>query len=116
MVPECKPEIREKVKGFVNNQEVLNMLSSLFKVLGDPTRLKIIYALSLSEMNVSEMVDLLEMTQSSISHQLQLLRREKLIKFKKEGRKVYYSLDDDHVLGLFHGGLDHAKHKCHGSD
>lgn len=116
MALDINPEVREKFKGFVANVEAMELLSSIFKVLGDPTRLKIIYALSLSELNVSELVDLLGMTQSSISHQLHLLRTEKLIKYRKDGRKVYYSLDDYHVLELFYGGYDHAKHKLLGDD
>lgn len=116
MTQDSKTELLEKYNNFVANVEEMDLLSSIFKVLGDPTRLKIIYALSLSELNVSELVELLGMTQSSISHQLHLLRKEKLIKYRKDGRKVYYSLDDDHVLELFYGGYEHAKHKLKGID
>lgn len=104
-------ETKKKFQEFVDDEETLNLLSSIFKVMGDPTRLKIIFALNQSTLNVSQLVELLDMSQSSISHQLSLLRHENLIKFEKVGRKVYYSLDDDHVISLFDEGYEHAKHK-----
>lgn len=112
---ENNEEVRNKVqKGFqdfVNDQDSMDLLSSIFKVLGDPTRLKIIYALSMSDLCVTDIVELLDMSQSSISHQLSLLKKKKLIKSVKDGRRVIYSLDDDHVLSLFNEGYDHAKHR-----
>ncbi|MDO5036697.1 MAG: metalloregulator ArsR/SmtB family transcription factor [Tissierellia bacterium] len=105
-----KDRLEEKFLAFAEDDRTMDRLSRIFKVLGDPTRLKIIYALSLSTLNVSQLVDLLGMSQSSISHQLSLLKAENLVKNRKEGRKVYYSLDDDHVLSLFDEGYEHAKH------
>lgn len=107
---DSKPEVKEKLRAFMSDWESLDHLSSIFKVLSEPTRLKIIYALSFGEMNVSELVENTEMTQSSISHQLQILRRQSLVKQRKEGRKVFYSLDDDHVLDMFLSAYDHSRH------
>ncbi|MEL7563470.1 MAG: metalloregulator ArsR/SmtB family transcription factor [Dehalobacterium sp.] len=86
-------------------------LSEIFKALGDPTRIKILYALSQEELCVCDLVEVLEMTQSAVSHQLRALRNLRLVKYRKEGKMVYYSLDDDHIINLFLQGLDHIRHK-----
>ncbi|NLW23490.1 MAG: winged helix-turn-helix transcriptional regulator [Tissierellia bacterium] len=99
-------EIKESIYG----EETINNLAEIFKALGDPTRLKIIYVLSKSPLCVCDIASLLDMTQSAISHHLRLLRNLKLVKFKKEGKMVIYSLDDDHVLRLFKEGLEHVLH------
>ena len=106
----------EKFRAFAENDELIDSLSGIFKVMADPTRLKILYALMLGTCNVSKLVELLGMSQSSISHQLILLKQEGLIRSKKEGRKVYYSLDDDHVATLFTMGYTHAMHKIGEND
>ncbi|MDD7362598.1 MAG: metalloregulator ArsR/SmtB family transcription factor [Peptoniphilus sp.] len=108
--------MKDKFDEFVENQELIDNLSGIFKVMADPTRLKILYALMLSTCNVSKLVELLGMSQSSISHQLILLKNEGLIRSRKEGRKVYYSLDDEHVKTLFAMGYTHAEHKIHERD
>jgi ArsR family transcriptional regulator len=103
----------------VNNLEKKNMLTDemsydladFFKLFGDSTRIKILYALYQGEMNVSDMVEVVDMTQSAISHQLRLLRQNDIVKFRKEGKAVIYSLDDDHVAALLEKGIDHIKHK-----
>lgn len=108
---EDKEEIQEKYRAFEESTDLMDLLSSIFKVLGDPTRLKIIYLLSLSPLCVNDIVELIGMSQSSISHQLSLLKRKKLIKSEKDGRRNIYSLDDDHVLSLFYEGYNHASHR-----
>ena len=108
---EMRKKVQKGFQAFTDDQASMDLLSSIFKVLGDPTRLKIIYALSMSDLCVSDIVELLEMSQSSISHQLSLLKKKKLIKSTKDGRRVIYSLDDEHVLSLFQEGYDHAKHR-----
>ncbi len=85
-------------------------LSEVFKVLGDPTRIRVIYALSKCEMCVCDIAEALSMTQSAISHQLRLLRTMRLVKYKKEGKSVIYSLDDEHILQLFRQGMEHVRH------
>lgn len=101
----------EDLKISLNFGEEIYLLSNIFKALSDPTRLKIIYVLSKSSLCVCDIANILKMSQSAISHQLRILRDLKLVKFKKEGKLVIYSLDDEHVLGLFEQGLDHVKHK-----
>ncbi len=93
------------------DQEKFMKLSDLFKVLGDLTRIKIIYALFKKELCVCHIAEVLEMSQSSISHQLRILKDARLVKFRKEGKIVYYSLDDEHINKLFNAGLEHVEHK-----
>lgn len=90
------------------SSEIVNDLANIFKTIGDPTRIKILYALKERELCVCDLSELLNMSSSAISHQLRVLRDNKLVKFRKEGRSVYYSLDDEHVLCLFGQGLNHV--------
>ena len=90
-------------------EEMVYDLVELFKVFGDVTRVKIIYALLKSEMCVCDIASLLDMTQSAISHQLRVLKKARLVKFRKEGKTVFYSLDDQHIDKIFSFGLDHIK-------
>lgn len=99
-----------EIKESLYEEEVVNRLAQIFKALADPTRLKIIYVLSKTPLCVCDIADLLDMTQSAISHHLRLLRNLRLVKFKKEGKMAIYSLDDDHVLQLFKQGMDHVNH------
>lgn len=85
--------------------------AELFKVLGDPTRLRILDALSAGEMRVQDIVDRLGMTQSAISHQLHTLKDHRVVKSRREGRWIYYSIDDAHVKKLFEQGMEHAGHQ-----
>lgn len=89
-------------------EETIMDLSEFFKVFSDPTRLKILYALSVSEMCVCDLAALLSMSQSAISHQLKPLRQTRLIKYRRDGKVVYYSLDDDHIRQVFDQGLAHV--------
>ena len=91
------------------DEEMLYDLAELFKVFGDTTRIKIIYALFEKEMCVCDISDFLNMTQSATSHQLRVLKRARLVKFRKDGKTVYYSLDDEHISKIFNCGLDHIK-------
>lgn len=97
----------QSVKKQMLNTEVLIEVADLFKVLGDKTRTRILHALSQSEMCVCDLAHLLEMTQSSISHQLRVLKQAHLVKNRKEGKIVYYSLADDHVTQIFYQALEH---------
>lgn len=87
--------------------EVLFELADLFKVFGDSTRLRVMVALSDCEMPVMEIAEALGMEQSTISHQLRVLRQNKLVRVRREGKQMYYSLDDDHVKKIIEMGLDH---------
>ncbi|EFI41592.1 MULTISPECIES: helix-turn-helix transcriptional regulator [Peptoniphilus] len=106
-----RKKLLEDITKFKNDERLLDSLSSIFKALGDPTRLKIIYALSKRPLCVTDISELLEMSQSSISHQLAILRSQELIRVKRIARKAIYSLDDEHVLSLFNDGYEHAEHK-----
>lgn len=86
-------------------------LSSIFQALGDPTRVRIIHALITTEMCVCDLAAVLEMTQSAVSHQLRYLRNLRIVKRRKVGRTVYYSIDDEHILALFETGLYHVSHR-----
>lgn len=85
-------------------------LAGLFKVLGDPTRFRILWALNQAEMCVCDLCATLNMTKSAISHQLNTLRQSKLVKYRREGKNVYYSLDDEHVNQIIEIGLTHIQH------
>jgi len=85
-------------------------LADLFSALSDPTRLRIISVLLESEMNVGELAAQLGMTESAVSHQLRGLRQLRLVRSRKDGRQVFYALDDDHVAKLYRLGLDHVEH------
>ena len=86
-------------------EETLYDLAELFKVFGDSTRMRILCALFESELSVSEISELLEMSQSAISHQLRVLKQAKLVKNRRDGKIIYYSLADDHVYTIFNQGL-----------
>jgi len=100
-------DIVNAVKDKMPREETLYDLAELFKVFGDSTRIKILWALDESEMCVCDIAVLLNMTQSAISHQLRVLKQAKLVKSRREGKIVYYSLDDDHVRQIFDHGLTH---------
>jgi ArsR family transcriptional regulator len=104
-------DIVEKVKKTMPKEETLYDLAELFKVFGDSTRVKILYALSASEMCVCDIANLLGITQSAISHQLRILKQARLVKYRKEGKIVYYMLDDDHVKEIFNSGLSHINER-----
>lgn len=107
-------DIVNKVKVRMPQDEDIYDLSDFFKVLGDSTRMKIIWALDESEMCVCDIAVLLNMTKSAISHQLRSLRDANLVKFRKEGKTVYYSLKDEHVRDIYEIGMEHIKEKYNG--
>lgn len=94
-----------------DDKKYIQPMADIFKVLSDPTRIRILSLLAHEEMCVTCIADALGMTHSAISHQLRLLRATNLVKFTKDGKEVIYSLDDSHVLSLFDQALDHVKHK-----
>jgi ArsR family transcriptional regulator len=89
-------------------EEQLFDLAELFKIFGDTTRIKILYALLEGELCVGDIAKEAAMTQSAISHQLRLLKANKLVKFRREGKLTFYSLDDTHVEGILNLGMDHV--------
>ncbi|MGB4590422.1 MAG: metalloregulator ArsR/SmtB family transcription factor [Clostridiaceae bacterium] len=107
-------DIVAKVKGNMPEVESLYDLAELFKVFGDSTRVRILWALDSSEMCVCDIAYLLNMTQSAISHQLRVLKQAELVKSRRDGKIVYYSLADDHVRTIFDQGLHHINEKLEG--
>ena len=91
------------------DEQKLYKLSELYKLFGDPTRIKILYVLLKSEMCVCDIARLLNMTSSAISHQLKLLKQASLVKFRREGKTVFYSLADDHVTTIINNGMEHIE-------
>ena len=102
----------ELVKTILDRQpadEVLYDLAELFKVFGDSTRIKILYAMFDTELCVNDIARLLRLSQSSVSHQLRILKSSKLVKFRREGKSVFYSLDDEHVRSILSMGMEHVE-------
>jgi ArsR family transcriptional regulator len=97
-----------KIKeAILRSNDVLEELAELYKVFGDSTRVKILTALTQSEMCVSEISEFLEITQSAVSHQLRVLKTSGLVKIKRSGKNIYYSLADEHVGAIIDCGMEH---------
>ena len=97
-----------QVKSLLPEDEVLYDLAELFKIFGDSTRVKILYALlEAEELCVCDIASLMDVTQSAVSHQLRVLKTSKLVKFRKEGKTVFYSLADEHVIRILSQGMEH---------
>jgi ArsR family transcriptional regulator, lead/cadmium/zinc/bismuth-responsive transcriptional repressor len=103
------PDLIEKARTYLPNEHEAGQLAETFKALSDPTRVRLIAALSYTELCVDDLATLLEMSQSAVSHQLRLLRNLHLVQYRKDGRHVYYRLDDDHVLELFERSREHLQ-------
>ena len=104
-------EAVHNVSGKLISAEQAEDLAALFKTLADPTRVRIMDALAKAELCVCDLAELLRLSQSATSHQLRVLRSNKLVKYRREGKMVYYSLDDDHVLGLYSQGIEHISER-----
>lgn len=90
-------------------EEYLYDLAELFKVFGDSTRIRILYALFESELCVNDIAQLLNLGQSAVSHQLRILKDAKLVKFRREGKSIFYALDDEHVRNILSMGMEHVE-------
>lgn len=101
--------VLEKVNASMIGEDELYEMSELFKVFGDSTRTRILSGLAVSEMCVCDIAQLLGMTKSAISHQLRILRQTKLVKVRKQGKEVYYSLADKHIELIFTMALEHVR-------
>ena len=93
------------------DNDFINEISLFFKILGDNTRVKILFALDNNEMCVCDIANVLNMTKSSISHQLSFLKQNNIVKCNRVGKEVYYSLDDEHVKEVFEVAISHIKHR-----
>lgn len=98
----------DRVRGLIPNDEILYDLADLFKVFSDSTRIKILCALFQNELCVCDLAALLNMSQSAISHQLRVLKSSRLVKFRRDGKVIYYSLADDHIEHIFNEGFKHV--------
>ena len=104
-----RDDIVEKVLEQQPDDEILYDLAELFKVFGDSTRIKILYSMFENELCVNDIARLLNLSQSSVSHQLRILKTSKLVKFRREGKSIYYSLDDEHVRAIISMGMEHVE-------
>ncbi len=99
----------EEIENKMPEESELYELADLFKVFGDSTRIKILYVLFENEMCVYDIANILNMTQSAISHQLRILKQNRLVRFRKEGKNVLYTLADGHVLTILSQGMEHIE-------
>ncbi len=104
-------EQRKKLVDSLPNEEVLDKTAEFFKIFGDQSRIKIMHLLSNYEMCVCDIANTLNMTQSAISHQLRMLKAHRLVKYRREGKSIYYSLDDHHIKMILDQGIEHISHK-----
>ena len=108
-VPVIHEDVLARVKAKMPNEDPVYEVAELFKVFGDSTRARIICALNIEEMCVCDLAQLLGMTQSAISHQLRALKQSKLVKYRREGKTVFYSLADGHVRTILDQGMEHIR-------
>ena len=99
----------KEIDSQIPEDEVLYDLADLFKIFGDTTRIKILYALREAELCVGDISELLNMNQSAVSHQLKILKQSKLVKFRRDGKIMWYSLADDHVVTIIDQGMNHIQ-------
>ncbi|MCI9315658.1 MAG: helix-turn-helix transcriptional regulator [Lachnospiraceae bacterium] len=104
-----RKDIIDKVLAQQPDDEILYDLAELFKVFGDSTRIKILYSMFEHELCVNDIAGLLNLSQSSVSHQLRILKTSKLVKFRREGKSIFYSLDDEHVRSIISMGMEHVE-------
>ena len=104
-------DVVRRVRGLLPEEENLMDLADLFKVFGDTTRVRIVCALFESELCVCDIAALLGMSKSAISHQLRVLKQSKLVKYRRDGKVVYYALDDEHVKNIFDQALAHVRER-----
>ena len=104
-----REDVVKKVFEQQPDDEILYDLAELFKVFGDSTRIKILYSMFENELCVNDIAKLLNLSQSSVSHQLRILKTSKLVKFRREGKSIYYSLDDEHVRSIISMGMEHVE-------
>jgi ArsR family transcriptional regulator len=100
-----------QLKARLLDEESVTDLAETFRMLGDTTRVRILDALARTEVPVCDLANVLGLTQSAVSHQLRLLRSMRLVKSRRDGRHIYYTLDDDHILDLFEQGLEHVQER-----
>ncbi len=113
-MPHCEanhqhPELIAHLQAITPHEEILYDLAELYKVFGDSTRIRILYLLFESEMCVCDIAQILNVSQSAISHQLRVLKQAKLVKYRRDGKSIIYSLADDHVRTIINQGMEHLQ-------
>ena len=113
-VPECEfqhahKKLVDKISGIMPGEEELCSLAELYKIFGDSTRIKILYALFEAELCVCDIAMLIGMSVSAVSHQLRILKQARLVQYRREGKTVFYSLSDDHVRSIIGQGMEHIE-------
>lgn len=113
-VPECEfqhahKELVDKISAIMPGEEELCSLAELYKIFGDSTRIKILYALFEAELCVCDIAMLIGMSVSAVSHQLRVLKQARLVKYRREGKTIFYSLSDDHVRSIIGQGMEHIE-------
>lgn len=114
---DCHPidrELVEKTKNAMPMREKVDRLADFFAIIGDETRIRILFALKENSLCVCDLANVLSMTKSSISHQLNKLKASGVVKCERNGKQVFYSLDDEHIIGLFDIAIKHTEHKSRG--
>ena len=104
----CSNEL-QSIRDAMPDEDILFDLAELFKIFGDSTRIKILFALLGQELAVGDLAEVLDMTQSAISHQLRILKTNGLVRFRREGKSLIYALSDDHVSKILNMGLEHIE-------
>lgn len=104
-------ETADRISEFNPDGEALYEIANLFKIFGDSTRIRIMFVLFKKEMCVCDIAEALEMTQSAISHQLRILKQSRLVKSRRAGKTIFYSLADSHVKGIFYQAMEHILEK-----
>ena len=102
-------DVLDRVREMLPPEDELFELAELFKVFGDSTRIRILYVLLEAEVCVCDLAEVLKMSQSAISHQLSILKRSRLVKFRREGKSIFYSLADEHVRAMLSQGMEHVE-------
>ena len=108
-ITEVHEELLKKLEETMPEETKLYDLAELFKVFGDSTRIRILFVLIEAEVCVCDLAQTLNMTQSAMSHQLKILKQSKLVKSRREGKSIFYSLSDDHVRGIINMGMEHVE-------
>ena len=112
-VVEVHPQVVTKLKETMPAHVQYQTLSELFKMFADPTRLKIFSLLFQRELCVCDIAEILSMTHSAVSHQLSVLRQNRIIKYRREGKNIFYSLDDEHIQMIYNAGMEHIIESLH---
>jgi ArsR family transcriptional regulator, lead/cadmium/zinc/bismuth-responsive transcriptional repressor len=108
-ITRASPLLRARIERGLKGKRRFLLLAETFQALGDPSRIQIVWALSQGELSVTELTEIMEMSQPAVSHHLRTLRNLKLVKARRSGRTIFYSLDDDHIERLLHEGMRHVE-------